>query len=187
MNAYEPKGTGRFAQLAALSLLGGGLVVAAAGWTLGWGAASSAGLMAEIYVLAEAGPNGDPAAAARGELRAGDTLHVSVSGEPASFLNLLYLGGGGEIALSRTLRDDPLPRAARGWTARFRVDDQPGEERLVAVVTRSPVAALGEWVEAANQAGGDPMARLAILKGILGDEIPAGTYAVRASPRFTHR
>ncbi len=145
------------------------------------------GPRADLYVMIEQGPASPLEALAHDEVYRGDRLHVSVTGDPDTYLTLFYFDALGRLQVAQQLRSQGLPELSTGWTAIFEVDEAAGQEQVVALVTRRPVGALHPLTVAANRSTSDRTARLAAFDRAARAALPEGSFSVRPSAVFRHR
>ncbi len=98
---------------------------------------------------------------AEGPLRRGDHVQIRVEGEAGHFVTLLLRDGRGAwSAPDPSLVNHPLT-ATTPWVApRFTLDDQPGTERFVALITAAPIPALAAVIDALPAEGTPEVAAL---------------------------
>lgn len=133
---------------------------------------------ARVWVLVEQGAGSTPDALARGEVRAGDTLHVAVQSPVDGYLTMLAFDGADRLVAAGP-HNEPRPETRGLWRFRLQVDDQPGREQVVALLGPRPYDVAG-MLALANGAPGR-VARLVALQQA------AGRGEVLPGPEFAHR
>lgn len=105
------------------------------------GTPPAASFTGRLYVLVEPGPAGSATGVARGEVRAGDVLHIAVESPPGAYVTLLAFDRDDqlvEVGPANALSPENTP-----WQTRLQVDTHPGREQVVALVSPRPVDVSG--------------------------------------------
>lgn len=154
-----------------------------AAWWLGSAPSAPPGPTVSIFVQIDAAAPAN-AAPTDGQIRAGDALKVTVRGEAGTHLTLLLLESADRLVLPSRAVNHPLPGDGL-WQSTFTVDDQPGREQFMALVTRAPLPDPGALLAAVNEAP-DRAARAKALPARLAALLPAGAFTLEVAREVEH-
>lgn len=179
--------TGRRRRFGAPALVIGALAAALVLGVFGWQrlGAPPAGPQAHIYV------SGEPARLERGprpdQWRVDDVITVTIEGEPGAYGTLVLLDSRDRLQLpDPAVVNFGFDAESTRATARFQLDDQPGLERFLALVTRAPVPDAAALVAAANEGAGDRDARVRRLREALTSRLGAGAWHLAEARDLQH-
>ncbi len=145
---------------------------------------------ATIHVLSQFGPahpeRGVPNGGERPSLVAGDTVDVTVLAPSGTYVTILALDSDGRLVLpgaAASLVDSTQTNMHRAWT----LDAVPGEEQVLAVVSRFPLGDATPLVDTAERApNGDRAVRIKALDAALCDRLGKGTYTLLQGQPINH-